>query len=36
MYKEMGGRKARNKTKLGAETGVTRDRGGWDNGGEGW
>lgn len=36
MYKELGGRKARNKTKLGADTGVTRDRGGWDNGGEGW
>ncbi|KAF8525116.1 hypothetical protein BU17DRAFT_41919 [Hysterangium stoloniferum] len=30
MYKELGGRKARSKTKVGATT--TRDKGGWDNG----
>lgn len=35
MYKGLGGRKAKSKTKLGS-TGV-RDKGGWDNfGGEGW
>ncbi|TFK18798.1 hypothetical protein FA15DRAFT_675031 [Coprinopsis marcescibilis] len=35
MYKEMGGRKSRGKTKLGAATGATRDKGGW-NEGEDW
>jgi hypothetical protein len=34
MYKELGGRKARAKTKLGS-TGV-RDKGGWDEGGADW
>ena len=34
MYKELGGRKARTKTKLGS-TGI-RDKGGWDDGGETW
>jgi len=34
MYKELGGRKSRGKTKLGAETGATRDRGGWTAGGD--
>ncbi|KAF6742078.1 hypothetical protein DFP72DRAFT_996736 [Ephemerocybe angulata] len=33
MYKELGGRKARGKPKLGS-SGVTRDKGGWDEGGE--
>lgn len=33
MYKELGGRKARNKTKVGATT--SRDKGGWvDEGGD--
>lgn len=35
MYKELGGRKARGKNKLGS-SGVTRDKGGWDVGGEEW
>ena len=34
MYKELGGRKARTKTKLGS-TGI-RDKGGWDDGGDAW
>jgi len=34
MYKELGGRKARTKTKLGS-TGI-RDKGGWDDGSEAW
>ncbi|KDR68682.1 hypothetical protein GALMADRAFT_231010 [Galerina marginata CBS 339.88] len=34
MYKELGGRKSRNKTKLGS-SGV-RDKGGWDEGGGEW
>ncbi|KAF8961025.1 hypothetical protein BDZ97DRAFT_1830946 [Flammula alnicola] len=34
MYKELGGRKSRGKTKLGS-TGI-RDKGGWDDGGGDW
>jgi hypothetical protein len=34
MHKELGGRKARTKTKLG--TTCIRDKGGWDDGGESW
>ncbi|KAJ3482571.1 hypothetical protein NLJ89_g12133 [Agrocybe chaxingu] len=33
MYKELGGRKARGKTKLGS-SGAFRDKGGWDDGGD--
>lgn len=32
MYKELGGRKARGKGKVGMETSSSRDRGGWDAG----
>ncbi|KAF9007949.1 hypothetical protein BDQ17DRAFT_1301793 [Cyathus striatus] len=35
MYKELGGRKAKSKTKLGSSGGV-RDKGGWDEGGSDW
>jgi hypothetical protein len=34
MYKEMGGRKAKSKSKVGREGGGTRDKGGWEGGGE--
>jgi hypothetical protein len=33
IYKELGGRKAKSKTKLGSMGGV-RDKGGWDGGGD--
>lgn len=35
MYKELGGRKARSKAKLGS-SGPIRDRGGWADGDDGW
>jgi len=34
MYKDLGGRKSRTKTKLGSSG--FRDKGGWDNGGDDW
>ncbi|KAK1220097.1 hypothetical protein PQX77_017136 [Marasmius sp. AFHP31] len=36
MYKELGGRKSRTKTKLGSGTTGVRDKGGWVEDGDGW